>query len=288
MTTLDPQLVEQQVQQIETTDAVILRDVRHFPTVHSVTLPKSVIVIVHSGDADVTFDHSKLHLEKDNIGIFSGKHIFSGLRTSEDFTATLVIFGDKLIEDARLTSFGYRFQEYHVKPTTILNEPQVKQLLLVISLMEAILTQKEPDLPHRHDALCNTIHIFFEFLNAFRDAKKSDMDTSLRGSHVFVKFMDLLAEHYVKEHKVNFYAEKLCLTPKYMSKLIHDATGCGANAWIDQYIIAKAKLLLISRKDLSVQAISQMLGFQEQASFTRFFRNIENLSPREFRQHNAK
>ena len=35
MTTLDPQLVEQQVQQIETNDAVILRDVHHFPTVHT-------------------------------------------------------------------------------------------------------------------------------------------------------------------------------------------------------------------------------------------------------------
>ena len=73
-----------------------------------------------------------------------------------------------------------------------------------------------------------------------------------------------------------------------MSKLINDATGCGANTWIDQYILAKAKLLLISRKDLSVQTISQILGFPEQASFTRFFRNLAGISPRDFRNENMR
>ena len=157
-----------------------------------------------------------------------------------------------------------------------------------MDMFEAVLYQTNPDLPNRHNALCSVLHVLIEFMNAFREEEKTELDGKLRGSHVYVQFMDLLAAHYTEHHNVNFYAEKLCLTPKYMSKLIHDATGYGANAWIDQYIVAKAKMMLISRKDLSVQGISNMLGFPEQASFTRFFRNLENISPREFRQKHMR
>lgn len=288
MTTLDPTVIEQQVQNIENTDALVLKDVHRFPTIHSVVLPKMVISIVQKGTARLSFDYSEHHVAPNYVAIFPAKHIFSGLHTSEDYSATLVILSEKLVEDARLTSFSFNLQPYHIKPIAQLTETQVNRILSIVEMLELILQQKGPVLPHRHEALCSTLHILFEFLNAFRQEENKEIDNASRGSLVYIKFMDLLAAHYSEEHKVNFYAEKLCLTPKYMSKLIHDATGYGANAWIDQYILAKSKLLLISRKDLSVQAISQTLGFPEQASFTRFFRNLTGQSPREFRFENMR
>ena len=288
MTTLDPQAIEQQVRDIEQLDAAVFRGIHKFPTSQSVVLPKMVIAIVRQGTATLMFDHTTFAVNKNDVFILPPKHIFRGQFTSDDHDVTMIILSDKLVADARLTAFNYSFQDYHVSPVTHLTEEQMMRILQVMELFETVLYQSNPVLSHRHDALCSVLHVLIEFMNTYRIENKTHMDTSLRGSHVFVKFMDLLAEHYVTEHKVNFYAEKLCLTPKYMSKLIHDATGFGANAWIDQYVVAKAKLLLISRKDLSVQAISQMLGFQEQASFTRFFRNIENISPREFRQKNIR
>ncbi len=287
-TNLNPQLVEQQVQNIELTDLVILKNMHNFPTIHSVVLPKLVITLVHRGTAHLTFDHSELNIRPNDVAILPAKHIFGGFKPSDDYSATLVILGEKLQEDARLTSFSYNFQQYHVTPITALNDDKMNSLMQNVDMMETILAQKNPELPHRHKALCSALHIFFEFLNAFRSEDEKKVDNASRGLLIYNKFMDLLAEYYAQEHKVNFYAERLCLTPKYMSKLINDATGYGANAWIDQYILAKAKLLLISRKDLSVQSISQILGFPEQASFTRFFRNLTNLSPREFRNENLK
>ena len=288
MTTLDPQLVEQRVQEIEVTDAVVLKDMHNFPTIHSVVLPKMVIALVHQGTAHMTFDHSEINLTVNDVAVFPAKHIFGGSHTSADYNATLVILGDKLVADAQLTSFSYRYQQYHIQPVTKLNSDQMSRLLLAVDMLEAVATQKDPELPHRHNALGSVLNVFFEFLHTIHQEQKIAPDNASRGAHVFAQFMDLLAANYASEHKVNFYAEKLCLTPKYMSKLIHDATGYGANAWIDQYILAKAKLLLISRNDLSVQAISQTLGFPEQASFTRFFRNLSGISPREFRGENIK
>lgn len=283
MTTLDPQAMEQQVRDIEQLDAVVFHGVSKFPTTQPVVLPKLVIVLVRQGRGKLMFDNTELSVSANDVYILPAKHIFSGTFTSFDHEVTMLILSDKLVEDARLTAFNYHFEDYHVQPVTHLTESQMRTIAQVMDLFETVLTH-EPVLSHRHNALCSVLHVLIEFMNSFRKSNKTQLDPTRRGSHIYIKLMDLLAEHYTEQHQVQFYADKLGLTPKYMSKLILDATGFGANAWIDQYIIAKAKLLLISRGDLSVQEISHMLGFKEQASFTRFFRNIEKISPREFRQ----
>lgn len=288
MTTLDPHEIEQQVRDIESLDAAFFHGVHHFPTTQSIVLPKMVIAIVRQGKAKLMFDHTEFPVNANDVFILPPKHIFSGIYTSEDHNVTVIVISDKLVADARLTAFNYHFQDYHVSPVTHLNDEQAKTILQVMDLFSTVLHQTNPDLPNRHNALCSVLHVLIEFMNAFRNGTKTKLDATSRGSQIYVQFMDLLAAHYSEHHSVNYYAEKLCLTPKYMSKLIHDATGYGANAWIDQYILAKAKLLLISRKDLSVQNISQKLGFPEQASFTRFFRNLEHVSPREFRIEHVK
>lgn len=283
MTTLDPQAMEQQVRDIEQLDAVVFHGVSKFPTTQTVVLPKLVIVLVRQGRGKLMFDNTELSVSANDVYILPAKHIFSGTFTSFDHEVTMLILSDKLVEDARLTAFNYHFEDYHVQPVTHLTESQMRTIAQVMDLFETVLTH-EPVLSHRHNALCSVLHVLIEFMNSFRKSNKTQLDSTRRGSHIYIKLMDLLAEHYTEQHQVQFYADKLGLTPKYMSKLILDATGFGANAWIDQYILAKAKLLLISRGDLSVQEISHMLGFKEQASFTRFFRNIEKISPREFRQ----
>ena len=288
MTTLDPQSIEQQVRDIENLDAAVFRGVSRFPTNQSVVLPKMVIAIVRQGTANLMFDHTEFLVNPNDVYILPPKHIFNGVFTSEDHDVTVLVISDKLVADARLTAFNYHFQDYHVSPVTHLTSEQFSTVSKIIDMFETVLYQTNPDLPNRHNALCSVLHVLIEFMNAFRISAKTALDATSRGSQIYVQFMDLLAAHFAEQHSVNYYAEKLCLTPKYMSKLIHDATGYGANAWIDQYILAKAKLLLISRKDLSVQNISQKLGFPEQASFTRFFRNLEHVSPREFRIEHLK
>lgn len=283
MTTLDPQAMEQQVRDIEQLDAVVFHGINKFPTSETVVLPKMIIVLVRQGRGKLMFDNTELSVSANDVYILPAKHIFSGTFTSFDHQVTMLILSDKLVEDARLTAFNYHFEDYHVQPVTHLTESQMRTIAQVMDLFETVLTH-EPVLSHRHNALCSVLHVLIEFMNSFRKSNKTQLDSTRRGSHIYIKLMDLLAEHYTEQHQVQFYADKLGLTPKYMSKLILDATGFGANAWIDQYILAKAKLLLISRGDLSVQEISHMLGFKEQASFTRFFRNIEKISPREFRQ----
>ncbi|MDR1763503.1 MAG: helix-turn-helix domain-containing protein [Dysgonamonadaceae bacterium] len=96
------------------------------------------------------------------------------------------------------------------------------------------------------------------------------------------EFLQLAERHFKSERQVGFYAEKLCLTPEYLSQIIKTATGKSANEWIDDYVILEAKALLKSSK-LSIQQIADELHFADQSVFGKYFKRMEGVSPKEYR-----
>ena len=81
-----------------------------------------------------------------------------------------------------------------------------------------------------------------------------------------------------------YYADLCCLSPKHFSEVIRRETGISANTWISTYVTIRAKILLDSRPDCTVQQVSDVLGFSEQSSFARFFKKQTGMSPTEYRE----
>lgn len=90
----------------------------------------------------------------------------------------------------------------------------------------------------------------------------------------FGKFIALLTQYHTQERSVTFYAEKLCITPKYFSTLIKKQTGKSAAQWIDDYVILEAKNLL-KFSGMSIQEIAYHLNFSTQS----FSGNILSTKP---------
>lgn len=80
-----------------------------------------------------------------------------------------------------------------------------------------------------------------------------------------------------------FYARICCLSPKHFSEVIKKDTGASPKEWITNFLAARAKSLLDSLEDHTIQQISHLLGFGEQSSFSRFFKKETGMSPKEYR-----
>jgi AraC-like DNA-binding protein len=102
-----------------------------------------------------------------------------------------------------------------------------------------------------------------------------------RQQDLFNRFMELLQENYMQERGINYYAEKLCITPRYLSRIIHSVSGQFASDHIDLFVIAEAKQLLRSRK-YTVLQISEMLCFTSQSLFGRYFKKFTGYSPKQY------
>ncbi|MDR0864903.1 MAG: helix-turn-helix domain-containing protein [Candidatus Symbiothrix sp.] len=96
------------------------------------------------------------------------------------------------------------------------------------------------------------------------------------------KFTNLVRENYRMQRETAFYADKLCLTPKYLSEVIKVASGKSVSEWIDDYVILEAKALLKST-NMTIQQISEELNFPSQSFFGKYFKRNTGVSPSEYK-----
>jgi AraC-like DNA-binding protein len=92
----------------------------------------------------------------------------------------------------------------------------------------------------------------------------------------------LLFEHFKEAKDVSFYADKLCVSPKYLSSLVKQMVGKPAKDCIDYCIIMESKVLLNS--SYTIQEISQQLNFPNQSFFGKYFKKHTGISPLNYRR----
>lgn len=111
--------------------------------------------------------------------------------------------------------------------------------------------------------------------------KESTQSIQNRQKQLLDRFLALVQEHYLTERSIQFYADKLCLTPKYLSQVIRETSGRYAGDWIKDYVILEAKALLKSKK-YTVQQVSDRLHFSNASFFGKFFKAAVGCSPRRY------
>lgn len=115
-----------------------------------------------------------------------------------------------------------------------------------------------------------------------RDLGEEVRKSSNRSKMIFEQFIKLVSENHLYHRNVGFYADKLCLTPKYLSKLIKTATGRSAPEWIDAYVILEAKNLL-KYSNVTIKEVVYRLHFPNQSVFYKFFKARTGMTPSEYR-----
>ncbi len=112
-----------------------------------------------------------------------------------------------------------------------------------------------------------------------QEKKKKD---GTREDAYFRQFMYHLREHYRQERKIGFYADKVCVSAKYLSSIVRSVSGHGPSHWIDECVITEAKNLL-KFSSMTIQEISNELHFPTQSYFGRYFKKHTGMSPREYK-----
>ena len=103
-----------------------------------------------------------------------------------------------------------------------------------------------------------------------------------RSIDLYNAFVSLVAEHYREAHDVTFYADKLCITPRYLSQVTDNTVAKSPKQIIADYLMSEAKSYLDTTR-LTIQEIAEKLGFSSQALFCKFFKNQMHTSPTEYR-----
>lgn len=140
------------------------------------------------------------------------------------------------------------------------------------------------DAPYRLESVKHmALTLFYGF--ALCSPEEESKKVLSRSEVISERFLDLVKENYREQRVVAFYADKLCITPKYLSLSVKEATGKPALEWIDEYVSAEAKALLRST-DMTIDQIGEYLNFMSQSLFGKYFKRVTGMSPREYRYSN--
>ena len=113
-------------------------------------------------------------------------------------------------------------------------------------------------------------------------AERKPHAPSAKAKNVYDQFLRLVTDYHTSERNMKFYADRLCLTPKYLSKLVKTVSGRSAPDWIDAFVILEAKNLL-KYSDLSIKQIVAKLNFPNQSVFYKFFKSHTGKTPSQYR-----
>ena len=113
-------------------------------------------------------------------------------------------------------------------------------------------------------------------------------DTStMRDKDIFGKFLTLIASEQYKRRQVSYYADKLCLTPKYLSIVCQRVSSKSPMQWITENVMEDCYAMLRDTNK-TVKEISDGLGFPNSSFFGQFFRRQAGMTPLEYRAKHHK
>jgi AraC-like DNA-binding protein len=234
-----------------------------------------------------------------------GVKLTAGLETMEVAAPAMITLGPSVIRFFTKSSDHLRMDVIFFKDTFLLEQyadplflsrfeffENTDQLTLPLKgsfltkytdLFELIQLTQTTTSFHEASIIRSYIFALIYEIDAYHREQASAAPSSPKAHPLVTNFRQLLNRHYMKEHKLDFYASQLHLTPKSLSAAIKKQTGKSAGKWIDDTVTLEAKVLL-QNKSLTVSQVSSLLNFSDQSVFGKFFRANAGLSPVAYRK----
>jgi AraC-like DNA-binding protein len=234
-----------------------------------------------SGVAELAIEQKTYRLCAGSFVVFFPGQILRDISTSDDFCAWLIVMSDHFIYDTQLgmlQKLPLILQMRNCQSITL-----DKQDLDVLADYLPLLHKKiqDTDNPKQRNIVLHLVQaLFYECGDVFDRHLLTDMDSTKEGQLVS-RFTQLVAQHCMAEHHINFYARKLSISPKYLSTMVKYVSGKTASDWINDFLTTKAKALLGNRK-LTIQQISDHLHFTP-TNFSKYFKEHAGVTPHEYR-----
>jgi YesN/AraC family two-component response regulator len=202
---------------------------------------------------------------------------------SEDLQCYNISLSKRFIDMINIPGWQQQYMNMYNNPIHPIDEQALRALYIFYTILYQAASNTEN--PFRLQVIENLIRVFY--YGGISNLQQTNNSIPTSKNNIVRRFMDLVQEHYREERLIGFYADKLCITPKYLSKLIKENTGRSAGDWIENHVILEARAMLQS-SDMTIQQIASSLNFPNQSFFGKYFKRATGLSPKQYRESRSK
>ncbi|SEA35268.1 AraC-type DNA-binding protein [Segatella bryantii] len=272
-------------------DLYIENDLILFDEVNELPLPAEsrkmgciLLALCLKGHAEYIVDTDKLIVHPNDLVIINEGQLTEDYKLSEDCSGIAIMlsqdFLQEIIEGVNEISSLFLFSRTH--PILSLQPEEVNAIINYFQLLKEKVQNKNHHF--RKDTVRMLISsMIYDVSNAIYRIQHINIKRQSRGEIILAKFIYLVEQNFKSERRVSWYAQKLCITPKYLSEIIKQVSHRTPNEWIDYYVTRELKVLL-KNSGKSIKEITLEMNFANQSFLGKFFKEHVGMSPTEYRR----
>ena len=248
-------------------------------------IKKVTLIVITSGQFSCLVDFRMWTLKAPAVALFLPGQVVESIDLDGDFSGFGMVMNQEFTDSLNLpVSLQERLfikdsQFYSV------SEEFLDAMSSVYRQVSSLMNQ--PDNPYREEIIRHLFSAHYYGLGYFMHGLQRQPSTMTVQQEKCEKFMVLVAENFKTHRDIGFYADKLCVTSKYLSTMLKQETGMTALDWIERHVVLYAKSCL-SSTSTTIQEISDELDFPSQSVFGKYFKRVEGVSPKAYRQSLSK
>ena len=242
--------------------------------------PTYCILIVKSGCLRILINNKEYEITANQGCLVSPELLIQKPDKMDNYVELLVLsMSREFIQELNL-NFPLAYTAYiYVHPVWNTSSKKMQRLIQYFDLMREVIAEKD------RKAAIHLIKSFLYYLaeeeaNNFPQQSSREMS---RNEEITGRFMYLVDAHCEQQHSLDWYADQLCLSTRYVANTIKETLGIPASSFIERALMQRAKTLLVSTP-MPIQQIADQLGFRNQSHFGTFFKRHEGISPAAFRK----
>lgn len=254
---------------------------------HLIRIDNGAVLFCEQGEATVTLNLKQYRLFPNTSMIMLPNSVLSLTAASTDFSVRYFAFSEGLFKAAGFRIEPPFFRHLKNNPCHVRTEPQGRQTIRsLIQLAE--IAADDTENRFREAIAQHLLQIFF--LDTYDKVQRllapGQANGYNRKEELFKQFIDLTHTYCTSQRDVGFYAQRLCISPRYLSSITQQMGQNSAKNIIDEMLMLELKVALQSTT-LSMKEIAEKYHFPDQSFFGRYFKKHTGMSPKEFRARNA-
>lgn len=272
------------LEQLTDKDVAVFEELGSVP-IENIHSEAFICVFCLEGKAKAVIEDNEYNIEKGDLVFSHPNQFIQNAMVSCDFKCRGILMSPTYFESIFMLGGSVWEMSYLLRnqPLFHLGEKLSDMFLFNFEILKSKLGTVE--LPHHNQIvklmLQSMLYEFYDFISPMLNLQQAERNYS-SADVIFKHFMSIVSAEAPRRREVAYYADKLCITPKYLSSICKKQSGNTASDIINKMTVRYISQMLRS-SDKSIKEIASDTGFDNLSFFGKYVRRELGMSPREYR-----
>ncbi len=266
------------------TDIALFEKIQDYNRPKPLQVDFFVLVVCLKGHGSININGDNYEIAPHKMLICPPNIVIEKSTATLDFESRGIALSKKFVEQLASVSYGGGWDLFlflSKNPVILLQDDEMDLFMQYYELLQSKISR--PECRHQDLVMESLFRAFIiELLDLFERFVKVEPPSYTSAEMLFRKFLDILSSTYPRPRSVDAYADRLCVTPKYLSAVCKKTCGKTASELINQSIVSDIRRLLQNR-GLSIKEVANELDFPNLSFFGKYVKRMLGMSPKAYR-----